>query len=157
MEKPFDAQVERHDETVIWSLAKLYPVNARAALSDTQPTPAQPSGTPVLEAAALELVVLAECADVTLAAADEEACTVEEAETGTAMLAVVDGLAAEDTDDDDDEAGTPEDVRRVSRAGPPQISFSAQQIHDQRRSNFISRAEISTHRCLRSGCCRGSR
>ena len=129
MEKPLDAQVERHDETVIWSLAKLYPVNARAALSDTQPTPAQPSGTPVLEAAALELVVLAECADVTLAAADEEACTVEEAETGTAMLAVVDGLAAEDTDDDDDEAGTPEDVRRVSRAGPPQISFSAQRVH----------------------------
>ena len=141
-------------------------MRTRAALSDTQPAVIHPAGMETEEPLAagadavelvLELVALAECADVTLAAADEEACTVEEAETGTAMLAVVDGLAAEDTDDDDDEAGTPEDVRRVSRAGPPQISFSAQRVHDQRRPKFKSEAEMSTHRCLRSGCCRGSR
>ena len=82
----------------------------------------------------------------------------EEEETGMTTLVVVEGLAEEDTDDDVEAAFvTPLVVRSVSLAGPPQISFSAQRVHDQRRSNFISRAEISTHRCLRSGCCRGSR
>ena len=48
MEYPLAAQVLRQDATVIWSLEKLYPVNARAALSDTQPAAFQPAGTPEL-------------------------------------------------------------------------------------------------------------
>ena len=108
MVKPFWAQVDVHVSTVMESVAKLYPVSARAPLSDTQPDAVQfvvartlpvPVGraalaleletteeallalaldtiedtVPALEetvAAALELVVLAESADV---AATEEA------------------------------------------------------------------------------------
>ena len=137
MEYPFAAQVLRQDATVIWLLEKLYPVNARAALSDTQPAADQPTGMPELdgwaaEEVALELVVLAERTDVMLAA-EEDRADVDE-ETGMATLVVVVGLAEEDTDDDvEDTLGTPEEVRRVSRAGPPQISFSAKiQINSYR-------------------------
>ena len=84
------------------------------------------------EVATLELVVLAERTDA-LMTAEEERVDVDE-ETGMATLVVVVGLAEEDTDDDvEDTLGTPEEVKRVSRAGPPQISFSAKiQINSYR-------------------------
>lgn len=40
-----DAQADVHEAMVIWSLAKLYPVSARAPLSETQPMLVQPGGT----------------------------------------------------------------------------------------------------------------
>ena len=73
--------------------------------------------------ATLELAVLAERTDVVLAAEDDRADVDEGA--GMSTLVVVVGLAEEDTDDVEDDSGTPEVVSRVSRAGPPQISFSA--------------------------------
>lgn len=140
MEYPFEKQVLTQDATVIWSLEKLYPVRARAALSDTQPEPVHPAGTPELdgraaeeatmleldgwaaeEVATLELVVLAERTDAVLTAEEDR---VDEA-TGMSTLVVAVGLAEEDTDDGADDFGTPLVVRRVSLAGPPQISFSA--------------------------------
>ena len=44
-EEPWAAHVVTHEATVMLLLVKLYPVRARAALSDTHPSGVHPAGT----------------------------------------------------------------------------------------------------------------
>ena len=110
-------------------------MRARAALSDTQPAVIHPAGMGTEEPLAagadavelvLELVALAECADVVATADDDGDEDGAMRTTEEAALAVLDALAVVECTDADEDDTTPglAVLKSVSLAGPPQISFA---------------------------------